>query len=274
MIKIRSSAAGWYLLLTAVALIFVGPLLIVLATAFKPASQAVYSYPPNLIPSPPTLASIEKAWATVPFAEYLGNSGLYVVVMVPVSLVVSALAAYPLARMRFRGRKVIFLLFISTMFLPSELMLVPLFLVASQLHITDSYAGVILPGLFSAFQILLLRQAFGQVPTELVDAARIDGAGHLGIWWHVVLPASRPAFATLAIFSFISVWNSFVWPLVVLSNSHKYPVALGLAYLSGIFGVNVRTLAAGTVIALVPIVVFFLALQRHFIEGMKGAVKG
>lgn len=273
MTKIRSSV-GWYVLLTAVALIFIGPLLIVLATAFKPASQAVYSFPPDLIPSPPTAASIQKAWTTVPFPRYLANSGLYVVVMVPVSLVVSALAAYPLARMRFRGRKLIFLLFISTMFLPSELMLVPLFLVASQLHLTNSYAGVMLPGLFGAFQILLLRQAFAQVARELVDAARIDGAGHLRIWWHVILPASRPAFATLAIFSFISVWNSFVWPLVVLNDSSKFPVALGLAYLSGLFGVNVRVLAAGTVIALVPIIVFFLALQRHFIEGMKGAVKG
>jgi putative chitobiose transport system permease protein len=261
-------------LLTGVALVFIGPLLIVLATAFKPASQAVYSFPPNIIPSPPTAHSIHKAWTTIPFPRYLTNSGIYVIVMVPVSLVVSALAAYPLACIRFPGRRLIFMLFISTMFLPAELMLVPLFLVANQLSITNTYAGVILPGLFAAFQILLLRQSFAQVPRELVEAARIDGAGHLRIWWHVALPASRPAFATLAIFAFIGVWNSFVWPLVVLNDSNKYPVALGLAYLNGIFGLDVRTLAAGTVIALVPIVVVFLILQRHFLEGMKGAVKG
>lgn len=263
-----------YAVLGLVGLVFVGPFLILVSTAFKPASQAVFSFPPQLVPTPPTLHSVTTAWTKIPFPRYLINSGLYVVVMVPVSLLISALASYPLACMRFRGRQLMFWLFIATMFLPSELMLVPLFLVTSQLHLTNSYAGVALPGLFGAFQIFLLRQAFSGVPRELVDAARIDGAGHLRIWWHVMLPSCRPAFATLAIFSFISVWNSFVWPLVVLNDSDRYPIALGLAYLNGIFGVDQRTLAAGTVIALVPVVVVFLLLQGHFLEGMKGALKG
>ncbi|HZC27185.1 MAG TPA: carbohydrate ABC transporter permease [Actinopolymorphaceae bacterium] len=263
-----------YVLLVAVALVFVGPFLILLSTALKPPGQAVYSFPPNLLPIPPVTTWLEHAWTNIPFPRYLLNSAFYVVVMVPVSLLISALAAYPLARMRFRGRQLVFGLFLGTMFLPAELMLVPLFLVVSQLHLTNTYAGVMMPGLFGAFQIFLLRQAFAGVPQDLVDAARIDGAGELRIWWHVMVPQAAPAFATLAIFGFISVWNSFVWPLVVLNDSDKYPTALGLAYLNGIFGVDVRTLAAGTVIALVPIVVFFLLMQRHFLEGMKGALKG
>lgn len=138
----------------------------------------------------------------------------------------------------------------------------------------DTYAGVILPGLLSAFGIFLLRQTFAGVPREVIDAARTDGCHELRIFWHVMLPAARPALAILGIFGFISVWNSFIWPMVVLKDSAMYPIALGISYLAGVTGTDVRSLAAGTVISILPVVIFFMIMQRHVLEGMRGAVKG
>lgn len=263
-----------YLLLIAVALLFIGPFLLLVSTGLKPASQPVFSFPPDLIPRPPVLTWAIEAWTAIPYPRYLLNSIIYVAAMVPTYIIVSALTAYPLAQIEFRGRTVIFFMFLSTMFLPGELMLIPRFLVVSQLGIADSYLGVILPGLLSAFGIFLLRQTFAGIPREIIDAARIDGCNEFRIFWNVMLPNSRPTLATLGIFGFISVWNSFIWPLVVLKDSSKYPIALGIAYLAGITGTDVRSLAAGTMISIIPVVVFFILMQRHILEGMKGAVKG
>jgi putative chitobiose transport system permease protein len=266
--------AGFYLLLCAIGLAFIGPFLIVLTTGFKPGSQQVYTFPPQLLPIPPVLDWARHAWTSINFPHYLWNSVLLELLTVPPYLIISALAAYPLDRLRFRARQALFVLILATMFLPSEVMLVPRFLIISRLHLVDTFAGVVLPGLFSAFGIFLLRQAFESIPRELFDAARVDGCNELRIFWRVALPQVKPTLATLTIFGFISVWNSFVWPLVVLNSDTKYPLSLGLAYLAGTFGDDPRSLAAGTVMAVLPVVAFFIAMQRHFVEGMKGAVKG
>jgi putative chitobiose transport system permease protein len=147
-------------------------------------------------------------------------------------------------------------------------------MVVSELGLNDSYVGVMLPAILSAVGIFLLRQTFAAVPRDLIDAAEMDGCGHLRILWHVMIPVARPTFAVLSILGFISVWNSFIWPLVVLNDTEKYPIVLGLAFLTGIAGSDVRGLAAGTVISIIPIVIFFLLLQRHILDGMSGAVKG
>jgi putative chitobiose transport system permease protein len=266
--------AAFYALLCAIGALFIGPFLILLAAALKPASQPVYSFPPQIIPKPPVLDWFYEAWTKISFPRYLVNSLLYELLTVPAYLVVSALAAYPLARMRFRGRTLLFALIVSTMFLPGEVMLVPRFLVVSELGMVDTFAGVVLPGLLSAFGVFLLRQAFEQIPRELFDAARVDGCNEWQIFWRVAVRQVTPTLATLAIFGFINVWNNFIWPLVVLKTEEKYPIALGLAYLQGIFGTEVRSMAAGTVLAVLPIVIFFIAMQKHFVEGMRGAVKG
>ena len=263
-----------YVLLIAIGCVFVGPFLIMLSSGLKPPSQQVFSFPPDFIPRPPVLTWVKEAWTSVPFPRYLLNSVGYVVVMVPVYMAVAALTAYPLAVMRFRGRTFFFFLFLSTMFLPGELMLVPRFLVVSDLNMADTYQGVILPGLLSAFGILILRQTFAGIPRDLSESARIDGCGDFRIFWHVMIPGARPAMAIMAIFGFISVWNSFIWPLVVLKDNNKYPIALGIQYLAGITGTDVRSLAAGTVISIIPVIVFFAIMQRHILEGMQGAVKG
>lgn len=265
---------GRYLLLIAIGLIFVWPFLFLLSTALKPASQDIFTFPPSLIPRPPVLTWLHDAWVDIPFPKYLVNSFLYVAGGVPLFTLISAMTAYPLATMSFRGRTIAFFVFLSTMFVPTELMLIPRFLVVSQLGMTNSYAGVVLPGVLSAFGIFLLRQAFAAVPRELGEAARLDGCGEWRLFWSVMLPVVRPSLAISAIFGFIFVWNDFIWPLVVLNEDSKYPIALGVAYLTGISGTDVRTLSAGTVISLVPILVFFVILQRQVLEGAKGAVKG
>lgn len=263
-----------YALLCAVAALFVGPFLLLLSTALKPAHQAVNSSPPDLIPRPPVVDWFVEAWTTIPYPTFLVNSFIYIVVTIPIYLIVSALTAWPLARIQFRGRTVFFMLFLSTMFLPSEVMLIPRFLVMSELQLTDSYAAVILPAILSSLGIFLMRQTFAQIPNEVIEAARVDGAGEFRIFARIALPVAMPTIAVLTILGFISVWNSFIWPMIVLNDQAKFPVALGIAYLSGVSGNDVRGLAAGTVISLVPVIVAFILLQRHILGSMSGAVKG
>jgi len=263
-----------YGVLSLIAIAFVLPFLILLTSSLKPANQPLHEFPPALVPLPPVLDWFIEAWTTIDFPIYLWNSLMLEVLTVPAYLLVSAFAGYALARFDFRGKQFIFYLIVSTMFLPGEVMLVPRFLVVSQLGMVDTFAGLVLPGLMSAFGIFLIRQAFEQLPSELFDAAKMDGCNHWQTFRQVALPQVRPTLATLAIFGFISVWNSFIWPLVVLSSEDKYPLALGLAYLKGTFGDDQRSMAAGTVMAALPVIVFFIAMQRHFVEGMKGSVKG
>ncbi|WP_329475136.1 carbohydrate ABC transporter permease [Kribbella sp. NBC_01484] len=263
-----------YVVLIAVAALFIGPFLILLSSATKPAGQDVFGFPPDLIPRPPVTDWFREAWTTIPYARFLVNSLIYVGITVPIYLVVSALTAYPLARIAFRGRGLFFMLFLSIMFLPGELMLIPRFLVMSQLGLTDTFASVILPAILSSLGIFLLRQAFSQIPDEIIEAARVDGANEFAIFWRIAVPIVAPTLAVLAILGFVSVWNSFIWPLVTLTSQSKFPIALGIAYLSGVSGTDVRGLAAGTVISLVPVVMVFILLQKRILNSMGGAVKG
>jgi putative chitobiose transport system permease protein len=274
MTRKRLRLIGRYAALTLIAAVFVVPFLILLTAALKPGWRSVYTFPPELLPLPPVADFVVEAWTSVPFARYLINSLLYVLFTVPAYLAISALTAYPLARFRFPGRQIVFLAILSTMFLSPEVMLIPRFLVVSQLSLADTFAGVVLPGVLSATGVFLLRQAFAGIPQELPDSARVDGANEFRIFWHVMLPPVRPTLAVLSIFGFVNVWNNFLWPLVVLKDPDTFPVTLGLAYLAGTFGSDARAAAAGAVLAMVPVVGFFLAMQRHIIEGMAGALKG
>ncbi len=193
---------------------------------------------------------------------------------VVVELLVASLAAYPLARMEFGGKNFIFMCMLSTMMLPAQASMIVNFTTIRHLGLFDTYTAVILPSAVSVFSIFLMRQAYLTIPRELEEAARIDGAGELTIWWRIMVPLSRPALGTLTIFSFVGYWNSFIWPLVVLEHENKYPLAVGLQYLSAVFDNSFSKVAAGSVIALVPIVLIFLLMQKQFISGITaGAVK-
>ena len=267
-------AIGNYALLTGIALLFIGPFLILLSNSLKSSAQSVVSNPPDLIPRPPVLDYFVAAWTTIPFPLYMLNSVLYVLMVVPLHLAVSATVAWALARYRFRGRSFYFALFLSTMFLPGELMLIPRFVTTAQMNLVDTYAGVALQSILGALGIFLLRQAFLQIPTEIYEAARIDGASEWRTFVRIGLPLVAPSMVVLGILGFISMWNSFIWPLVVLTDQSKYPLALGIAYLTGVSGSQVRPLAAGTVMSLIPVVVVFILLQRRIMSNMGGAVKG
>ena len=197
------------------------------------------------------------------------------------NLILSALAAYPLARMEFRGKKTIFYATLATIMIPFQAIMLPVYLIVLKLHMVDSvnsvmgYLGLILPFAVNAFGIFLMRQAFLAIPKEMEEAAFVDGCSVFQIWWKILLPMVKPTLAVLAIFTFIGSWGEFLWPSIVLTKKALYTLPVGVNDLQGMFSANWRFIAAGSIIATIPILVFFIAMQRYFISGENdGAVKG
>ena len=273
--KSKAKIIWTYLLLSAIALLMLFPLLWLIGTSLKSPSEDIFGFPPQLLPSQPTLENFRLVWQTYPFGRYLLNSIIVAVLTVSLNLLFCSLAAYPLARLNFRGRDLIFAGVISTIMIPFQIVMIPLYILTVQLGLRNTYLGVIFPSLASAFGIFLLRQAFQGVPKELEEAARIDGCSELGLWWHVMLPAVRPALVTLAIFVFIGSWSDFLWPLIVLDRPEYYTLPLGVATLAGTFSLDWRLIAAGSVISIAPVLLLFLFVQRYIIPTDAGSgVKG
>ena len=262
-----------YALLIALAVFTTFPFLWTLLISLK-TSGPIFAIPPDFSLRSLSGANYAGVWNTLPLPRYVLNS-LYISTMgVGLTLVICSLAAYPLARMQFPGKNVVFYAIIATLMLPEHIGLIVNFVTMIKLGLVDTYTAVFLPSLASIFGIFLLRQAYLSVPQELEDAARIDGANDLVIWRHVMLPLITPALATLAIFQFVAFWNSFLWPIIILKTPDKYPLAAGLLYLRGLFAHNTRYIAAGTVIATLPIVIAFLFTQRYFMRGITaGAIR-
>ncbi len=266
---------GTYLLLIAIALIMLFPLLWLIGTAFKSLSEDIFTFPPQILPKQPTLDNFKTVWQTYPFGRYLTNSAIVAILTVSLNLLFCSLAAYPLARLDFRGREITFALVLATIMIPFQIVMIPLYILAVNLGLRNTYLGIIFPNLASAFGIFLLRQALQGVPLELEEAARIDGCSELGIWWNVMIPAIRPALLTLAIFVFIGSWSDFLWPLIVLDRPEYYTLPLAVANLAGSFSLDWRLVAAGSVISIAPILILFLLLQRYIIPTDVGSgVKG
>jgi len=251
------------------------PLLWLLSTSFKSSTENIFQFPPQLLPSQPTFDNFIRVWQTNPFGRYLFNSTLVALLTVGLNLLFCALAAYPLARLEFRGREIIFTAIVTTIMIPFQIVMIPLYILTVQLGMKNTYLGIIFPAIASAFGIFLLRQAFQGVPKELEEAARIDGCSELGIWWHVMLPAIRPALVTLAIFVFIGAWSDFLWPLIVIDRPELYTLPLGVAMLAGTFSLDWRLIAAGSIISIAPILILFLFVQRYIVPTAAGSgVKG
>ena len=264
-----------YCLLGAIAIIMLFPLLWLIRTSLKSPTENIFQSPPQLLPSQPTLKNFIRVWQTNPFGRYLFNSTVIAVLTVGLNLLFCSLAAYPLARLEFLGRDWIFTVIVSTIMIPFQIVMIPLYILTVQLGIRNTYIGVIFPAIASAFGIFLLRQAFQGVPKEMEEAARIDGCSELGLWWHIMLPAIRPALVTLAIFVFIGSWSDFLWPLIVLDRPELYTLPLGVAILAGTFSLDWRLIAAGSVISIAPVLLFFLFLQRYIVPTETGSgVKG
>ncbi len=265
-----------YGLLLAIAFVMLLPLLWLVSTSLKAPTEDIFQYPPQLLPQQPTLENYAQVWQLAPFGRYLLNSIIVAVLTVSLNLLFCSLAAYPLARLSFRGRDWILTAIIATILIPFQIVMIPLYVLTVQLGLRNSYLGLIFPAIASAFGIFLLRQAFLGVPKELEEAARIDGCSELGLWWHVMLPAIRPALITLAIFVFIGSWSDFLWPLIVLDpGSDYYTLPLGVASLEGVFSPDWRIIAAGSVLSILPILLLFAFLQRYIVPSEAGSgVKG
>jgi len=268
-----------YGVLGAIALLMLFPLLWLISTALKSSGENIFQFPPQLLPSQPTFDNFVTVWQTHPFGQYLFNSTLIAVITVGLNLLFCSLAAYPLARLDFRGRDAIFAVVVSTIMIPFQIVMIPLYILTVQLGLKNSYPGtflaIILPSIASAFGIFLLRQAFQNVPKELEEAARMDGCSELGLWWYIMLPAIKPALVTLAIFVFIGSWSDFLWPLIVIDRQEYYTLPLGVATLAGTFSLDWRLVAAGSVISVAPVLLFFLFMQRYIVPTDTGSgVKG
>jgi putative chitobiose transport system permease protein len=264
-----------YILLSAIALVMLFPLFWLISTSLKSSTENIFAFPPQLFPSQPTIENYIEVWKTNPFSQYLWNSCIVAILTVTFNLLFCSLAAYPLARLNFRGRDIIFAIIVSTIMIPFQIVMIPLYILMVQLGLRNSYLGIIFPNLASAFGIFLLRQAFQGVPKELEEAARIDGCSELGLWWHVMIPAVRPALVTLAIFVFIGSWSDFLWPLIVLDRPEYYTLPLGVARLAGTFSLDWRLIAAGSVISIAPVLLFFILMQRYIVPNDSGSgVKG
>lgn len=267
--------ALWAVVLVALALLTVGPFAWLLVTALKGPGENIFAYPPSLWPAAPTLENFRLVWEAVPLGRYFLNSVGISLVSVVLNVLLASLAAYPLARMRFKGSKGIEAALLATLMVPLPVLMIPLFLLVTKLGLINSYAGLLLPTAVNAFGIFLMRNAFLAVPRELEEAALIDGATSWQIFWRVLVPLVMPSLATLAIFDFVAAWGDFLWPLLVLKNPDLYTLPVGIAYLAGTFSANWRLIAAGAVLAILPILLVFLFLQRYFIAGQtEGAVKG
>ncbi len=270
-----------HIFLVFVTIISIGPFLWLISTALKSKNENIFAYPPQFIPSHITFENFVGAWNQVPFAGYIINSTIVAVVTIILNLLFASLAAYPLARMEFKGKDWCFFAMLATMMVPFQVIMIPLYLLTLRLNLVDSYgvisgfAGMILPFAVSAFGILLMRQAFLAIPKELEEAAIIDGCNVFQIWAKVLMPLVKPSLATLAIFTFVGCWGEFLWPSIVLTKQEMFTLPVGLNYLQGFFSSNWRFIAAGAIISVVPILIFFLALQKYFVGGQtQGAVKG
>jgi ABC-type glycerol-3-phosphate transport system permease component len=249
------------------ALVMLFPLYWMLVSALKtPAESALL--PPTLWPHDPRPSNFVEAWAVASFWRYLANSLLVAAGTVVGVVACSTLAGFAFAKYRFPGRSVLFGLLLATLMVPGQVTAIPLYLELRDLGLLNQHLGVILPALAGGFGTFLLRQYFTTVPDELLDAARIDGASELRIFWQIVLPQAGPAVAALVIFTFMASWDAFFWPLIVLSSPDRYTLPVGVALFRGQFTTNQSYLMAVSFLTTLPVLAVFLAAQRRFVQGI------
>jgi ABC-type glycerol-3-phosphate transport system permease component len=209
-----------------------------------------------------------QPWSEYPFARWLMNSVFIAVVAVVLTVVMNLCAGYAFAKLRFPGRNLLFLMIISTLMVPVQVIMVPQFQIVIDLHMLNSTWGVVIPRLAEAFGLFMARQFFLAIPDELLEAAKVDGAGHIRTFWQIVLPLSRPLIAVLIIFTFMWRWNEFVWPLIVLTDPNSYTLPVGLQFLVSQFGSNFGPLLAMSFLSILPMLLVFGIFQRYFVEGV------
>ncbi len=262
-----------YSILFIIGFILIVPMLWLVATSFK-GTEELFAVPPTIVPKDPTFDNYTGVWASIPIGRYLVNTFIITLGTVSLTVVLCSLAAFPLARMKFKGRILITTAILATLVIPQEIIIIPLYLIVLNMGLLDTLIAAMLPFAVPAIGVFIMREAYRSVPVELDEAAVMDGASKFKVWLQVYVPLSRPSMATLALITFIAIWGDFLWPLVVLQSPENFTLQVGLSYLVGTFAANYRFLAAGSVIALLPVVILFLLTQRFLREGfLSGAVK-
>ncbi len=257
-----------YALLVLIGVTMILPLLWMVSTSLKE-PQSVFTRTPQWLPSPITWLNYVKIWQVVPFLKFFGNSVFVAVCVTAGHVFASACGAYAFARLRFPGRETLFFAYIATMMIPGAVTMIPVFILMKVFGWVDTYYALIIPGIFNAFGTFLLRQFFLTISSDVEDAAKIDGASPLRIFWSIILPISKPALAALTISTFMGNWQSFMWPLLVVDSVEKKTLPIGLAYFQDQYATNWPLLMVGSLLAILPILVLFLFNQRFLIQGIR-----
>ncbi len=256
-----------YILLTLGALVMVAPFIWMLSTSFKPQAETI-TFPPQLLPKRATLENYTQVFERLNMVRLYMNTAYVAVVKTVVNVYTSTLIGYVFGKFTFRGRDVLFYLVLSTWIIPFEVYMIPLYVMMVNMNLGNTYWALIIPEISSAYAVFLFRQFMFTIPNDLLDAARIDGAGEWRIFHSIVLPLARPVVATLVAFYFMWNWNDFLWPLIVLTTSDKYLLPLGLSMMVAEFGTQYGMLMAGASLAIVPVLMIFVSVQRYIIEGI------
>ena len=263
----RSHAIAVYALLAIGGLVMFVPFAWSVLSSFKPPEE-ILALRPELLPRQPTLDNYRVVLSNAAFGRwYLNSIGVAVVVTVSVCLF-SSLAGYSLAKYRYAGRTVIFMAILSTMMIPAEMLVIPWFMMGSYFELTDTYLGIMFPGLISAFGVFLMKQFMEGIPDSLLESARVDGTSELRIFFRIVLPLVRPALASLAIFTFVGNWDSFLWPLIITNEQQMFTLPVGLQSFAGAHGIQYHLIIAAANLVVLPVLVVFIVLQRQIIQGI------
>jgi multiple sugar transport system permease protein len=263
----RLGSIGAHGFLVVASVLLAGPFLWELLTSFKSLTESV-AVPPTWLPSSWHLSNYTSVLDAVPLASELGNSVLNALARTAAQLLFCSMAAYAFAWLKFRGRNAIFALFLSVLLVPSQLLVIPQYQIMQNLHLLNTIPALFLPGMFSAFGTFLLRQFFLALPPELHEAARLDGAGPIRIFWSIMLPLARPGLVALGLLTMIWSWNDLLWPLIVNDNPGKMTLSVGLADLQGVYLTNYPVLMAGALMATLPLIIVFVIMQRRVVEGI------
>ncbi len=267
-----------YVVLLIVAGMMIVPFMWMVTTSLK-APGTEFSYPPQILPTQFNLENYQTLFNNLPFFQYFVNTVIVTAFTVAGQLIICSLAAYGFARLNFMGRDTIFVLYLTTMMIPFQITLIPLYLIVTQLGWVNTYQGLIVPGISSAFGIFLLRQSFLNIPRDYQDAARIDGANEFTIFARIFLPLNGPTLATLGVFAFMGTWTDLIWPLLIARSQEMRTLELGLAYFNArpnaFLQPNWPLLMAGSVVVMLPVLIVYIIAQRYFIQGIAlSGVKG
>ena len=266
----RTQLGSWwiYALLLLGIILLVGPFIWMVLGSFKTTGE-LRSVPPTWWPENPTLANYQDLFERQNFLRFFINSSVVALFVTAGNVVFCSMLGYALAKLHFPGKKILFAVVLATLMVPGVVTFMPLFVMVANMGLVNTHAGLILPFLAGAFGVFLMRQFIGGIPDELLDAARVDGAGEHYIFWRIVMPLCGPALATLTILTFLASWNSFLWPLVVATSQDMFTLPVAVAFLAtGQTETNVALLMAGSVVVIMPVIVVFILLQRHFTQGI------